>query len=97
MQKTPLTEEILTFLYDPDLEATNWPAEQVTRPLVVNRKVLGGNRTAAGGHAQEIPGGIFATLAKRALDTLSTLSAIICLPNDQRLGFIHRLLPTPAE
>lgn len=90
-------EEILTFLYEPDLEATNWPAEQAIRPLVVNRKVFGGNRTAAGGHAQEILGSVFATLAKRALDTLSTLSSIICLPTEQRLGFIHRLLPVSAK
>jgi hypothetical protein len=33
-------EEILTFLYEPDIEATNWPAEQAVRPLVVNRKPI---------------------------------------------------------
>jgi len=59
------SEEILTFLYEPDIEATNWPAEQAVRPLVVNRKVFGGNRTPSGGHAQEVLGSAFATLAIR--------------------------------
>jgi transposase len=89
-------EEILTFLYQPDIEATNWPAEQAVRPLVVNRKVFGGNRTEAGGHAQEVLGSVFATLAQRALDTLSLVSHIICLPADQRPCFIQRFLPVPS-
>jgi transposase len=90
-------EEILTFLYEPDIEATNWPAEQAVRPLVVNRKVFGGNRTAAGGHAQEVLGSVFATWAQRALDTLSLVSRIICLPADQRPPFIQRLLPVSSN
>lgn len=90
-------EQILTFLHDPDLEATNWPAEQAVRPLVVNRKVFGGNRTAAGGHAQEVLGSVFATLTKRALDILSFLSNVICSPADQRPGLIYQLLPIPSD
>ena len=89
-------DEILTFLYEPDIEATNWPAEQAVRPLVVNRKVFGGNRTPAGGHAQEVLGSVFATLAKRALDTLSFLSRVICLPASQRPRLIQQLLPAPS-
>jgi len=91
------SHEILTFLYEPDIEATNWPAEQAVRPLVVNRKVFGGNRTAAGGHAQEVLGSVFATLAKRALDTLSFVSRVICSPVAQRPGLIHQLLPLPPN
>ena len=89
--------EILTFLYEPDMEVTNWPAEQAVRPLVVNRKVFGGNRTPAGGHAQEILGSVFATLAQRALDALPFLSHAICLPADQRPRFLQRLLPVPSH
>ncbi len=91
------SDQILTFLYDPEIEATNWPAEQAVRPAVVNRKVFGGNRTAAGGHAQEILGSVFATLAKRALDALPFLSLIIRLPADQRPRRIHQLLPIPSS
>lgn len=90
-------DEILTFLYEPDLEATNWPAEQAIRPLVVNRKVFGGNRTASGGHAQEVLGSVFATLTQRTLDTLRFVSRITCLPVDQRLCLIQQLLPVPSE
>ena len=90
-------EEILTFLYELDLEATNGPAEQAVRPLVVNRKVFGGNRTASGGHAQEILGSVFATLTQRALDTLSFLSHIICSPADQRPRPIQQLLPASSN
>lgn len=90
-------DQILTFLYEPELEATNWPAEQALRPLVVNRKVFGGNRTPAGGHAQEVLGSVFATWAKRGLDVLSLVSRILCLPVAERLGFIRQLLPAPAS
>ena len=90
-------DQILTFLYEPDIEATNWPVEQAVRPLVVNRKVFGGNRTSSGGHAHEVLGSVFATLTKRALDNLSVLSTIICLPADQRICFIQQLLPVPSN
>ena len=81
----------------PDMEATSWPAEQAVRPLVVNRKVFGGNRPPPGGHTQEVLGSVFATLAKRALDTLSFVSHIICSPAAQRPGLIHQLLPAPPN
>jgi transposase len=46
--------EWFAFVTEPTIEATNWPAEQAIRPAVVNRKVWGGNRTAAGAHAQGV-------------------------------------------
>jgi len=45
-------DEWFTFVFDPEVEATNWKAEQAIRPAVVNRKVWGGNRTEAGAKAQ---------------------------------------------
>jgi len=36
------------------LEATNWRAEQAIRPMVVARKVWGGNRTAIGARTQSV-------------------------------------------
>src|SRR3954468_16344640 len=47
-------DEWFTFLSHPEIEPTNWEAEQAIRPAVVNRKVWGGNRTWAGAQAQEI-------------------------------------------
>jgi transposase len=46
--------ELFTFLAFPGIDATNWRAEQALRPAVVNRKVWGGNRTAAGAAAQGV-------------------------------------------
>lgn len=41
-------ESWFSFVTEPSLPATNWPAEQALRPAVVNRKVWGGNRTQGG-------------------------------------------------
>ncbi len=73
-------QEILTFLYHADIEATNWPAEQAMRPAVRNRKLFGGNRTWSGAAAQESLGSVLATFAKNAIPSLDTLSRIICRP-----------------
>jgi transposase len=47
-------EAMFTFLYGPGLEATNYRAEQAIRPMVVTRKVWGGNRTENGAHTQSV-------------------------------------------
>ena len=47
-------DEWFTFLSRPEVEATNWPAEQAIRPAVVNRKVWGGNRTWEGACAEGV-------------------------------------------
>ena len=78
-------DEILTFLYPPDLEATNWSAERAIRPAVVNRKVFGGHRTRAGAHAPEVLGSLFATGAPWKQDALAFLSNPICTPRGDAL------------
>ena len=70
-------DQLLTFLYEKNLEASNWPAEQAIRPAVVNRKVFGGNRTEAGAHALEILASLFATCQQNALDGLTLLSNLL--------------------
>ena len=47
-------EALFTFLYRPEVPATNWWSEQAIRPAVVNRKVWGGNRTWGGAYTQQI-------------------------------------------
>ena len=86
-------DDILTFLYEPDIEATNWPAEQAIRPAVVNRKVFGGNRTSAGDHAQDILGSVFATCAQQTCDALALLSSLVRAPTGQRAPNVRQLLP----
>jgi transposase len=73
-------DDWFTFLDFPGLDATNYRAEQATRPAVVNRKVWGGNRTAAGARAQSILMSVIQTCrqqARAALDFISgTLRAL---------------------
>jgi transposase len=82
-------DEWFTFLSHPEVEPTNWEAEQAIRPAVVNRKVWGGNRTWAGAHAQEVLTSVLQTcqrLGRRGLDFVSqTLRA-----------FGNPLLPRPV-
>lgn len=77
-------DQLLTFLYEEDLEATNWPAEQAIRPAVVNRKVFGGNRTWAGAHALEVLASLFATCRQNGLDALALLSSLLRTPVPSR-------------
>jgi transposase len=47
-------DALFTFLNCPGLEATNWRAEQAIRPMVVARKVWGGNRTPRSADAKHL-------------------------------------------
>lgn len=73
-------DQLLTFLYEENLEATNWPAEQAIRPAVVNRKVFGGSRAWTGAHALEVLASLFATCRQNAIDALTLLSTILRTP-----------------
>ena len=59
-------EQWFAFVTDPEIEATNWQAEQALRPAVVNRKVWGGNRTAAGAAAQGMLMSVLETCRRQA-------------------------------
>jgi transposase len=67
-------EPWFTFVFDPRVEATNWKAEQAIRPAVVNRKVWGGNRTAAGAQAQGILMSVIETCRRQAHSALNHIS-----------------------
>src|SRR5581483_7683166 len=77
------------FLTNPDIEATNWKAEQALRPAVVNRKVWGGNRTAAGAHAQEVLMSVLETCRRQAHVVVDYLSHTL-------RSFGNLLLPRPV-
>ena len=89
-------DQLFTFLYQPGIKASNWPAEQAIRPAVVNRKVFGGNRTEAGGRAQEILASLFATCAQRGYEAMNYLSQLLRLPPEHRMAYIQNLLPVPS-
>ena len=77
-----------TFLSDAAVPATSWEAEQAIRPAVVNRKVWGGNRTAAGAHAQGVLASVLRTCQQQARAAVDFVSQTL-------RAFGNRLLPTP--
>jgi transposase len=81
-------EQWFTFLFNPQVEATNWQAEQAVRPAVVNRKVWGGNRTPAGGEAQGILMSVIETCRRHARSAVDHVSETL-----RAVG--NRFLPRP--
>lgn len=81
-------DDWFAFLDDPSIAATNWAAEQAIRPAVVNRKVWGGNRTAAGASAQGVLASVLETCRKQAHSALDFVSATL-------RSFGNYLLPRP--
>jgi transposase len=71
---------LFSFLIDLDIDATNWRAEQAIRPAVVNRKVWGGNRTAAGAATQQVLTSVLRTSHLRQLDASDVLVDMLCSP-----------------
>jgi transposase len=69
--------QLFTFLYHPGLDATNYRAEQATRPAVVNRKVWGGSRTPAGAQAQSVLMSVWRTCLQQQRDALTFISRIL--------------------
>lgn len=69
--------QLFTFLKVPGIDATNYRAEQAMRPAAVNRKVWGGNRTAAGAHAQSVLMTVLATCRQQLRDRLRVLADIL--------------------
>lgn len=78
---------IFTFLEHPELEATNWPAEQAIRPAVVNRKMSGGgNRTRRGARAQAILTSVLRTAWQRALNPTKLFVDLLRSPDPARFS-----------
>jgi len=81
-------DEWFTFLEHPEVEPTNWEAEQAIRPAVVNRKVWGGNRTWAGARAQEVLMSVLGTCKRTGRSGLEFVSQTLC-------AFGNAMLPRP--
>ena len=69
---------LLSFLFDPTVDATNWRAEHALRPAVVNRKVCGGNRSTRGANTQQVLTTVLRTAQQRQLDAAAVLSDLLC-------------------
>jgi transposase len=74
------------FLLQPGLDATNYRAEQAVRLGVINRKIWGGSRTLAGGHAQEIHMSTIGTCHRQAHPVIDFYHQTLC-------GAAPRLVP----
>ena len=74
------TPALFTFLARPDLDATNWRAEQAIRPAVVNRKVWGGNRTWRGAGTQSRMMSVLRTTAQQGVDAIDYLVGLARAP-----------------
>ncbi len=68
-------EHMFTFLTVPGVQATNWRAEQALRPVIVNRKSWGGNRTWAGARTQQITASVIRTARQQNLDPVELMTA----------------------
>lgn len=64
-------EAILPFMTRPELEATNWPAEQTIRPAVINRKTCAGNRTERGATTLAVLMSILRTCSLQKRDSVT--------------------------
>lgn len=70
--------QIFRFLYDPDAEPTNSRAERQLRPLVVERKLSGGNRSERGAERIAVLHSVCATLKQRGANIVeSVLEALL--------------------
>ena len=84
-------DAVFTFLYCPGMEATNWRAEQAIRPMVVARKVWGGNRTQAGAHTQSILLSVIQTCRQQNRPVLPLLEQLLCSPQPKVFNLIAPL------
>lgn len=68
---------IWSFLFEPTLDATNWRAEQAIRPIVVTRKVCGGNRSWDGAESQQILASVIRTASQRKMNPHVVLASML--------------------
>lgn len=90
--------EWFLFLAFPEIDATNYRAEQALRYIVVNRKVWGGNRTPAGAHAQEVLSSVLVTCEQQERRPIDYVSRTLCdIRPPPLIGRVspHRNLPSP--
>lgn len=78
-------DALFSFLAIPDIDATNWRAEQAIRPAVVNRKVWGGNRTWRGAATQGRIMSALRTAAQQGVDEVDYLAGLARAPTPKAM------------
>ena len=84
---------LLSFLFEPTVDATNWRAEHALRPAVVNRKVCGGNRSARGAATQQVLTSVLRTAQQRQLDAAAVFVELLRAPE----SIVSRALVPPTS
>jgi transposase len=82
-------DEMLTFLGNPDVEATNNRAERAIRPAVITRKISGGHRSEAGARAVA---DVTSVLRTCALQTRGFIETGLEILGHRHLGLPHTVL-----
>ena len=72
---------VFAFLWAPEVDATNWRAEQAIRPAVVNRKLCGGNRTTRGAQTQQVLASVIRTARQRLVDLTELFTTLLRSPH----------------
>ena len=86
-----LRTDLFRFLDRPEIEATNWPAEQAIRPAVVNRKMSGGgNRTERGARTQSILMSLLRTGHQIGISVADAFTEILRSPDPLALSAFLR-------
>jgi transposase len=81
-------DALFSFLHCPGLDATNWRAEQAIRPMVVTRKVWGGNRTVVGARTQSILVSLLQTCRQQGQPSTQALQQLLCSPQPKILDLV---------
>ncbi len=72
--------ELLTFVGDPTVPADNNAAERSLRPLVIQRKISGGTRSAQGTTTQMTLSTLFGTWQVQGLNPLTACHSLLTSP-----------------
>lgn len=73
-------DALFTFLTTPGVQATNWRAEQGIRPIVVNRKHWGGNRTRTGADTLQVLASVLRSARQQHRDPVGILVPLLTSP-----------------
>jgi len=71
-------DALFAFLWFPEVEAANWPAEQAIRPAVIFRKMSGGHRSSKGAETHDILTSVIRTCVQRATDAVAFIREAVC-------------------
>ena len=78
-------DEMLTFLYEKEIDFHNNHAEQQIRPDVIFRKITFGNRSPAGAQNHSVIMSVLQTAKLNKIDPIRILKDILLKPQKQRL------------